>query len=420
MHQQQTKRESMNSSKYSEAIKIMNRDKPKIRFKGFEEAWSKKTLGEVCKLNGRIGFRGYTEEDIITREEGGILTFSPSNIVNNQLKTNGRNTYITKYKFDESPEIQVHNGDILFVKTGSTLGKSALVNKIYEDATVNPQIVVLKCKNYLQSIIASILTTNNILNQVNQAKIGGAIPTLTETKIKTFHFHIPNSHSESKMIGLLYSQLDHLLNLQQRKCDKLKDIKKSMLTKMFPKPGKKVPEVRFEGFTDDWVECFVKDVCNIATGLSNTQDQTENGIYPFFIRSDKPLKSNKYLYDCEAVITIGDGNIGKVFHYINGKFDLHQRCYKMTDFRYVIGKYFFYYFSTHFYERVMKMSAKATVDSVRLEMISDMKLLYPVDIKEQKLIAYFFHKLDSLIRLSELKLSKLRLLKRSLLEGMFV
>ena len=152
-----------------------------------------------------------------------------------------------------------------------------------------------------------------------------------------------------------------------------------------------------------WEQRKAKEICSIGTGKSNTQDQVDDGKYPFYIRSDVPVRSNKYLYDCEAVITIGDGNIGKVFHYVNGKFDLHQRCYKMTDFKDIWGKYFFYYFSTKFYDRAMKMTAKATVDSVRLEMISEMDIKKPPQISEQKQIAEFFANLDNLITLHQRK-----------------
>lgn len=152
-----------------------------------------------------------------------------------------------------------------------------------------------------------------------------------------------------------------------------------------------------------WEQRPAKELCSIGTGKSNTQDQTDDGEYPFFIRSDIPVKSNKYLYDCEAVITIGDGNIGKVFHYVNGKFDLHQRCYKMIDFKDVTGRYFYYFFATKFYDRAMKMTAKATVDSVRLEMISEMDISYPPSPTEQRKIALFFCDLDRLITLHQRK-----------------
>ena len=161
------------------------------------------------------------------------------------------------------------------------------------------------------------------------------------------------------------------------------------------------PRCFLGSFDFSWEQRKAKEICSIGTGKSNTQDQVDDGKYPFYIRSDVPVRSNKYLYDCEAVITIGDGNIGKVFHYVNGKFDLHQRCYKMTDFKDIGGKYFFYYFSTKFYDRAMKMTAKATVDSVRLEMISEMDIKKPPQISEQKQIAEFFANLDNLITLHQ-------------------
>ena len=97
-------------------------DVPEIRFKGFTDAWEQRKLGEVLRLNGRIGFRGYTEKDIVSKDDGGVLTFSPSNIVDNKLTTNCKNTYITRFKYDESPEIKIHNGDILFCENGFYAG----------------------------------------------------------------------------------------------------------------------------------------------------------------------------------------------------------------------------------------------------------------------------------------------------------
>ena len=187
------------------------------------------------------------------------------------------------------------------------------------------------------------------------------------------------------------------------------------------KTGQCIPQLRFPEFKNDgeWAVMKVKDICSIETGKSNTQDQVKDGSYPFFIRSEKPVRSNKYLYDCEAVITIGDGKIGQVFHYYNGKFDLHQRCYKMSDFQGVDGRYFYYYFSSHFYERAMRMSAKATVDSVRLEMIADMPIALPPTFKEQKVIASCLTSLDAYIASSKAKLEQLKAHKKGLMQKLF-
>ena len=101
-----------------------------------------KTLGEVCEIKGRIGFRGYTREDQVEEGEG-VISLSPGNIENGQMVYKGC-TYITWEKYEESPEIKTYDGDILFCKTGSTVGKVAMVKELPCEATINPQLVVLK------------------------------------------------------------------------------------------------------------------------------------------------------------------------------------------------------------------------------------------------------------------------------------
>ena len=182
----------------------------------------------------------------------------------------------------------------------------------------------------------------------------------------------------------------------------------------------KKPGIRFKGFTDDWEQRKVSELCSIATGKSNTQDKVEDGEYPFYVRSPVIERSNKYLYDEEAVLTVGDGvGTGKVFHYVNGKYDLHQRCYRIFDFSNKLdAKYFYQVFSKLFYRRVMTMTAKTSVDSVRMEMIADMKI--PVSsFKEQLQIGRYFETIDNLITLHQRKYDKLVMSKKSMLEKMF-
>ena len=181
-----------------------------------EAVWEQRKLGDSCKINGRIGFRGYTEKDIVTKEAGGVLTFSPTNIVDNKLTMECKNTYITREKYDESPEIKISNGDILFVKTGSTLGKSALVTGLKEDASINPQIVVMRVEKNTETFMSNILITNGVMKQVAAVKIGGAVPTMTETELKNFTYFAPAEKEDKKKIGDFFRTLDHLITLHQR------------------------------------------------------------------------------------------------------------------------------------------------------------------------------------------------------------
>ena len=190
---------------------------PNIRFRGFDDDWEQRKVSDTCKINGRIGFRGYTEKDIISKEAGGVLTFSPTNIVDNKLTMDCKNTYITRKKYDESPEIMIKNGDILFVKTGSTLGKSALVTGLDEDASINPQIVVMRVEEGTEAFFSNVLITQDVLKQVAAVRIGGAVPTMTETELKNFVYYEPASKAEKVKIGEYFSSLDNLITLHQRK-----------------------------------------------------------------------------------------------------------------------------------------------------------------------------------------------------------
>lgn len=212
---------------------------PEIRFEGFTGDWEQRKLGDSCKLNGRIGFRGYTEKDIVTKEAGGVLTFSPTNIVDNKLTMECKNTYITREKYDESPEIKISNGDILFVKTGSTLGKSALVIGLKEDASINPQIVVMRVEKDTETFMSNVLITDGVMKQVAAVKIGGAVPTMTETELKNFTYFAPAEKEEKKKIGNYFRTLDHLITLHQCKVRELTELKNYMLQNMFPKKGGK-------------------------------------------------------------------------------------------------------------------------------------------------------------------------------------
>jgi len=181
-------------------------------------------------------------------------------------------------------------------------------------------------------------------------------------------------------------------------------------------PGYKQTEVGV--IPEDWEVDSVKNLAHIATGSKNTQDRVENGAYPFFVRSQTVERINSYSYDGEAVLTAGDGvGTGKVFHYINGKFDTHQRVYRISDFSSRINGYYFYlYFSSRFYDRIMQMTAKSSVDSVRMEMIADMQIPLPLTKAEQEAIARALSDTDALIESLEQLIAKKRHIKQGAMQ----
>lgn len=175
-------------------------------------------------------------------------------------------------------------------------------------------------------------------------------------------------------------------------------------------------------FPENWELDYIRNIARISTGNKNTQDRQDNGLYPFFVRSQKVERINTYSFDGEAVLTAGDGvGTGKVFHYINGKFDTHQRVYRISDFSGDINGYYFYlYFSTHFYSRIMQMTAKSSVDSVRFEMIADMPIPIPPTLTEQEAIATVLSDADALIASLEQLITKKLHIKQGAMQELLV
>ena len=165
-------------------------------------------------------------------------------------------------------------------------------------------------------------------------------------------------------------------------------------------------------YPSDWKIGKIIDFANITTGYRDVKDRVNHGKYPFFVRSNDIEKIDLYDFDCEAVLTAGDGGIGKIFHYINGKFAAHQRVYVINNFREIDGKFFYYYFSKNFLYEVQKYTAKSTVDSVRMPMIERMEIPIP-SIEEQKSIVFALSSFDEHIK----NLGKLIEKKKSMRDG---
>ncbi|MCO4475874.1 hypothetical protein Si134_00360 [Streptococcus infantarius subsp. infantarius] len=208
---------------------------PEIRFPGFTDDWEQRKLGEVVSLRGRIGFRGYKESDLVAPGDGAI-TFSPADIDEMGNVSTENNKYLSWTKYDESPEIQVDVGDILFTKTAS-IGKIGYIKDLKEKATINPQFALLTPKENSNGYFTFLsVRSDSFMKQVRGITGGSSVPTMSQEKLKELVFMSP-SLGEQQKIDEYFSNLDHLITLHQRKCEQLKELKKFMLQNMFPKKG---------------------------------------------------------------------------------------------------------------------------------------------------------------------------------------
>lgn len=156
----------------------------------------KSKLDQLCNIVGRIGFRGYTRNDLVEAGQGAI-TLSPTNIVNGVV-TYDKNTYISWDKYDESPEIMIFDGDVLLTKTGSTVGKIGIVKTLPEKATINPQLVVLKNLK-LNNWYITFTLRNDAYQEIIREKSGGsAVPTISQKILGTISLPVPPLELQEK------------------------------------------------------------------------------------------------------------------------------------------------------------------------------------------------------------------------------
>lgn len=171
-----------------------------------------KSLIAICDIKGRIGFRGYTRDDQVLKDEG-VISLSPGNIVNGKLNYDSC-TYITWAKYDESPEIKVFNGDVIFCKTGSTVGKVAMVTTLPCEATINPQLVVLKNIRINSKFLNYFLSTFDIQSKVKALAGVGSVPNISQAKLGDITIHIPPVQKQEHIVSILDTFEASIANLE--------------------------------------------------------------------------------------------------------------------------------------------------------------------------------------------------------------
>lgn len=236
------------------------------------------------------------------------------------------------------------------------------------------------------------------------------MPAISFTALANFKILVP-PFPEQQSIATALSDADAYIESLEKLIAKKRAIKKGVMQELLT--GKR----RLPGFSGEWETKKLGEIANIKTGGRNNQDKVEDGEYPFFVRSETVERINTYSHDCEAILVPGEGGIGNIFHYINGRFDVHQRVYAITQFAPVaLGKYVYLYIAMNFGAHAMQNSVKATVDSLRLPTFQDFLVSLPPTIEEQRAISDNISDIDSDITTHEAKLSKARLIKQGMMQ----
>ena len=405
--------------------------KPNIRFKEFSDDWEQRKFGDLgsvamCKrifkeqtsANGdipfyKIGTFGTEPDAFISRElfEGYKEKFQYPNIGDMLISASGTIGRTVEYKGEEA---YFQDSNIVWFKHDDRVDNSFL-KYIYE---------IVKWSGIEGSTIKRLYNDNFLKTEFTMPKL-----------------------AEQQRVGTYFSTLDHLITLHQRKCDKLKELKKHMLKKMFPKNNEKFPEYRFDGFTDPWeqrkvLSCIQKitdfrgrtpkklgmdwsergylalSALNVKDGYIDFSQDVHYGDQALYDKwmSGNELHRGQVLFTTEAPM----GNVAQVPD--NRQYILSQRTIAFDVREDIITENFLATLlrSPAVFNTLSSLSSGGTAKGVSQKSLAGVEVRIPVDLREQALLATYFHNLDHLITLHQRKVDNLKIFKKFMLKKMFV
>ncbi len=390
---------------------------PKIRFKGFADDWEQRKVSELFRVT-----RGYvlaaTQTNTTKTDE------KPYPVYSSQTKDKGLMGYYKDYLYEDA---------ITWTTDGANAG------------TVNYRAGKFYCTNVCGVLLSNEVKANQMIAEALNNVAKGYVsyvgnPKLMNNVMADIVIQIPTQAEEREMLSSLFASLDHLITLHQRKCDETKQLKKFMLQKMFPKNGEKNPEIRFEGFTDDWEQRKLGEVSSKITkknqdivvdevftnsaeyGIISQRDFFDKDIANFEnIDGYYIVEPNDFVYIPRISTTAPFGPI---------KRNKLERTGAMSPLYYVFRphdidlSYLECFFQTSCWHTFMRFNGNTGARSDRFaitdKVFDEMPISMPQDIEEQQKIGSYFSSLDNLITLHQRKCEKLKELKKYMLHNMFV
>ena len=382
---------------------------PQIRFAGFTDPWEQRKLGEVATFGG-----GHTPSmsDSDNYEGGNVLWVTSQDVKSHYL--DGTTTQITE---KGAKELTLYPaGSLVMVTRSGILRHTLPVAELRKPSTVNQDIRVIlpQGKYYGQWLLQFFISRNKEL-LLEFGKTGTTVESVDFSKMRDMVLLTP-SLPEQQQIGHYFARLDNLITLHQRKLELLRNIKKSMLDKMFPKGGSLYPEIRFAGFTDPWEQRKLGEVAPLQRGFDLPVSQMISGPYPVVMSNGVGGWHSKYAVKGPGVVTGRSGTIGGL-QYIEGDFWPHNTSLWVTSFNGNEPKFIYWLYSSMNLER---FGSGSGVPTLNRNDVHDQLIGVPCNIAEQRRIGAFFDRLDSLITLHQRKLELLRNIKKSMLDKMFV
>ena len=378
-----------------------NKKIPEIRFAGFTDPWEQRKVAEMFKIT-----RGYVLAAPLTDENPSDA--KPYPVYSSQTKDNGLMGYYKDYLYEDA---------ITWTTDGANAG------------TVNYRSGKFYCTNVCGVLLADKVTPNQMIAEALNNVAKGHVsyvgnPKLMNNVMAEITISLPTSEKEREAISAFFDQIDNLITLHQRKYDRLKNVKKSMLEKMFPRDGHDVPEIRFAGFTDAWEQRKVAEMFKITRGYvlaAPLTDENPSDAKPYPVYSSQTKDNGlmgyykDYLYEDAITWTTDGANAGTV-NYRSGKFYCTNVCGVLLADKVTPNQMI---------AEALNNVAKGHVSYVgnpklMNNVMAEITISLPTSEKEREAISAFFDQIDNLITLHQRKCDKLKDLKNSLLQKMFV
>ena len=375
--------------------------KPRIRFKGFSDAWEQRKVSEMFKVT-----RGYVLASTLT--EAVKTDKKPYPVYSSQTKDNGLMGYYKDYLYEDA---------ITWTTDGANAG------------TVNYRAGKFYCTNVCGVLLSNEVTANQMIAEALNNVAKGYVsyvgnPKLMNNVMADIEIMIPTQTEEREKLSVLFRNLDNLITLHQRKYDKLVAVKKALLEKMFPADGETVPKIRFKGFSDAWEQRKVSEMFKVTRGyvLASTLTEavkTDKKPYPVYSSQtkDNGLMGyyKDYLYEDAITWTTDGANAGTV-NYRAGKFYCTNVCGVLLSNEVTANQMI---------AEALNNVAKGYVSYVgnpklMNNVMADIEIMIPTQTEEREKLSVLFRNLDNLITLHQRQLEKLKNIKSALLEKMFV
>lgn len=412
---------------------------PKIRFKGYTDDWEQRKLLDFGKATGGTSIESEFSEDGIYKVIS-IGSYSEDSIYRDQG--------IRAVESEKTQNRILNKGDITMIlndktASGNIIGRVLLIEEsgvyVYNQRT---ERIEIDSDKYDSQFIYTMLNAPEIREKIIKQSQGNTQIYVNWPSIAQTDYLIPKI-DEQKAIGKYFKHLDHLITLHQRKCEETKSLKKYMLQKMFPKDGERVPEIRFSGFTDDWEQRKLGEVCKKITDgshfspaeaengypMPSVKDMTQNG---FDFSTCKRISKNDYdvLVKQGCRPEIGDVLVAKDGSILKYAFEIKENqafvilssiAILKPDFKIINGGFLSQHFMIEeFRRKVIEENTTGTgVPRIVLSNFKNVRIRYP-SIAEQKKIGDYFANLDHLITLHQHKCEELQNIKKYMLQNMFV